>query len=176
MLLKELKSLKLSKELVSIDRDCHDEEMTGFLLEVNENFMVMSLYTDDGLFDGVSMFETSQIDEVYWGNREHESIKALISDSAVKMLGKLKSTTFENAILEVGNENNSLCIYCHHNESKFEVAEIINQSDGWLKIHTFGAKRSLSRLYKLIQVDSISRVDFNSPYQNNIVKLHGSDL
>ena len=176
MLLKELKSLKLSNTLISIDRDCHDEELTGFMLEANKNFIVMSLFSEDGAFDGFSLFETEQVEEVYWGNKEHNCIKALIKDSEVKKLRKLKSTIFKNAILEMNSDYSSLNIYTHHNESKFEVAEIISSGNGWLKVLTFGAKRSLSRLNKLIQFDSISRVDFNSPYQNNIVKLHESDL
>jgi hypothetical protein len=56
------------------------------------------------------------------------------------------------------------------------MAKIEEVSDDWLKLLTFGPKRSLSKMFKLIKLDAVSRVDVNSPYQNNIVKLHDSDL
>ena len=37
--------------------------------------------TEDGVFDGFTIFETTQIDEVYWGNREHLAITHLASKS-----------------------------------------------------------------------------------------------
>ena len=79
-------------------------------------------------------------------------------------------------IIELNKKFSSVSIYQFHNEDKFSMAKIEEVSDDWLKLLTFGPKRSLSKMFKLIKLDAVSRVDVNSPYQNNIVKLHDSDL
>lgn len=89
---------------MSIDRDCHDEELTGFVLEANKKFVVMSLYTNDDEFDG-------------WGNREHDAIKALIGNGDTIAMNKLKSTVLNNAILEINTDFSSLNIYTFNNRS-----------------------------------------------------------
>jgi hypothetical protein len=65
MLIKELKTLIRQKKLISIDRDCHDEELTGILLSCNDSFTLLQEVTEDGVFDGYTVFQTSQIEEVY---------------------------------------------------------------------------------------------------------------
>lgn len=176
MLLKELRTLKIGRMLVSIERDCNNEEITGFILDVSDDLLAMSLYTESGSFDGYSVFPVSQIDEVFWGNREHNAIRASISEVQSSLPLKLSSKKFRDLIIEINDLYDSICIYSHHDEKNFDIAKIESHDKEWLKIQTFGPKRTLSRMSKIKRFDSISRIDVDGPYQNKIVELHGTDL
>ncbi len=176
MLIKELAQLQLQKKLISVDRDCHDEELTGIIISANDSFVLFQEITEDGVFDGFTIFETTQIDEVYWGNREHESIAALIDKDISVVIPKLDSETFSDAVIELSKLYSNICIFKYHDEDTFSIATINSYDDDWLNISTFGPKRSLSRMEKIMKSDSISRVSVDSPYQKNIEKLHQSDL
>ncbi|MBU6954585.1 hypothetical protein [Hahella sp. HN01] len=171
MLIKELNALKENQELVSIERNCHDEELTGFIHTATEDVIIMSLFSNDGDYEGIAIFETDQISEVYWGNREHKAIASLIDTSQEINFPKVKGKIFPDILIELNNAYGSLCLYQHHSEARFDVGQIIDHDD-WLKVHALGNKKSLSPLYKLIQKDDISRVDIDSPYQKKIVNLH----
>lgn len=177
MIISELKKIILQSELVSIERDCHDEELTGFVCEANENIVVMKLFTDDGDYDGFTVFETSQINEIYWGNREHKAIAHLVSKNETRnSIPKFKKEEFKDIIIEAGKSYENICIYLAGSEENFDIAQILESDNVWVKIHTYGVKSSLSRKYKMQLVDDISRIVIGSPYQNKIVSLYDEKL
>ena len=126
----------------------------------------MHLYTDDGDYDGFTVFETGQITEVFWGNREHRAISHLVAKGEAAIAPTFKSNEFQDIIIELNTEFENLCFHESGCEDNFDIGYIENHDEKWLKIHTFSVKKSLSRMYKLILRDSISRIVINSPYQN----------
>jgi len=176
MLLRELHKLQLQQKLISIDRGCHNEELTGFLVKATESYVLLQLFTDDGDYDGLSLFEIDQIEEVFWGNREHEAIAALIDKSKPANLPKLETESFTEAMRELIDKFSSVMVFTHHDEDNFSIAQVTEQDDEWLKLYTFGPKRSLSRLNQLVRKDNVSRLSVDSPYQRNIEALHNLKL
>jgi hypothetical protein len=176
MLATELKKLTLQSEIISIERDCHDEELTGILCDTNFHVTTMHLYTNEGEYDGFTVFETNQITEVFWGNREHKAIAHLVKKNAAVKAPKLVAKEFPDIMIELGTKYSSLCFHPVNFEDKFDIGVIKKHDKEWLKIRTFGVKKSLSRLYKLLLKESISRIVVDSPYQNQIVELHATKL
>ncbi|GEM_PF-3638732 len=172
MLIKELKKLKAKEELVTIIRTCDGEGLTGCLTQVNENYVAMHLYNDDGKYDGFTIFETYQIEEVLWGNREHKAIDYLINKGEPIITPRLKTRAFQNAILEVSKKYGCLMLYKSYTDDMFDIVDILGHDDDWLKVQTYGTKQSLSRMTKLIERYDICRVTVNSAYQKDIVNLH----
>lgn len=175
MLLQELKKLQLQKEIISIRRICGDEDQTGSVEWVNDDILVFCLYTDDGVFDGYSVFYTVQIEELMWGNREHQSIAQLVKLHGDKPPFLGRGTRFEELLMSLAKQYSSLAIFTD-DESSFDIATIEAVTEEWTKIKTFGPKKTLSPLFKLIKTDDIGRVDVDSPYQNNIVALHSTRI
>jgi hypothetical protein len=89
---------------------------------------------------------------------------------------KLKSETFTDAVIELSKLYSNICIFKYHEEGTFSIASVNSYDEDWLSIYTYGPKRSLSRMQKLMKIDSISRITVDSPYQSNIQKLHEIDL
>lgn len=176
MLIPELKKIKLQSEVVSIERHCHDEELTGIISSVNDDVITMHLYTDDGIHDRFTIFETDQITELFWGNREHQAIKHLISKTEPVITPKIENKEFQKIILEMNEKLESICLYADGDEDNFQIAKIVAFDDEWFKMHTFGIKKTLSRMHKIILRDIISRIVINSPYQDKIVALHATSL
>ncbi|MBA6231451.1 MULTISPECIES: hypothetical protein [unclassified Colwellia] len=171
MLISELKKLKLEQELISVRRSCADEDQTGIIEFVNDEITIFCMYTDDGEYDGYTLFYTEQIYEVLWGNREHEAISTLIQKYGKKSSIEFDGESFEDIFKSLSVNYSSLCIYTD-DESQFDIAVVESQDDDWLKIKTFGPKKTLSSLYKLIKNSDVGRIDIDSPYQNKIVELH----
>lgn len=176
MLSIELKKLKLKQELVSIERNCHDLELTGFIGDITDELVTMLLVDDEGVYSGFTVFNPDQIEEVYWGNREHKAIAALARQYKEIDIPKVKSTSFFASILEFNERFSSVCIHEFHEEESFLIAEIDSYDAEWIKLNTFGTRKSLSRMHKMIQKSAISRIVVDSPYQNGIVHLHEQSL
>ncbi|MBV1928845.1 MAG: hypothetical protein KUG81_04970 [Gammaproteobacteria bacterium] len=176
MLLTQLKELQLQSELISVNRSCHDEELTGIVCGADDNITSMHLYDNDGVYDGFTIFETYQVEEIFWGNREHKAISYLIEDKKKLYTPKLESKEFKEAIIELNSHFSSISFYASNDEDNFHMGKIESHDGTWLKINTFAIKNSLSPMKRLMQWESISRVDVNSPYQNKIVDLHKTEL
>ncbi len=176
MLIPELKKIKLQSELISIERDCHDEELTGIICDIDDKITSMHLYSDDGDYGGFTVFETDQITNVVWGNREHQAISHLIAQNESVTTPKFESKVFQDIIIELGTKFESVCFYEENSEEKYDIGKIVKYDDDWLKIHTYATKKSLSRMYKLLLRETISRIVINLPYQNKIVDLHTTGL
>ncbi|MBX2853222.1 MAG: hypothetical protein KTR15_15920, partial [Phycisphaeraceae bacterium] len=176
MLLEELYKLADAGELISVERDCHDVELTGLLSHVSDSLIAMHLFTNEGDFDGIAIFKFDQIEEVYWGNREHKAIQLLIDQSVELPHIEVAHDDFFSAIVELNAKYPSICVHSAHAESRYDIAHIEDYDHDWCKILTFSPMKSLSRTYKLIQSQSISRIVVESPYQNGIVRLHSQGL
>lgn len=172
MLVEELNIHANNKELISVERDCHDEELTGYILKADDNLVSMTLVDCDGIFEGFTVFKTDQITEVFWGNREHQALSILSGSVPSLTPPSFEASEFEEIIIEALEKFPSVCLYQHHDEDNFDIAQIEAHDEEWLKIYTFGGKKTLSRMKKLMKIDAISRIDVDSPYQNGIVELH----
>ena len=54
---KKLAELKLSQEIVDVYRDrISDESLTGVVADFNKEFLLLSLFSEDGEDNGVSVF------------------------------------------------------------------------------------------------------------------------
>jgi len=176
MLLKELKKIILKKELITLRRSCADDDLTGTIIDANENIVIMCLWSDEGDFEGITVFEIDQIDEVLWGNREHQAITHLMEKAGSVPSFNLKSQDLESAIFELFSQYEYLCIYHESGEDSFDICSLVENDGVWLKILTYGPMRTLSRLNKLVKLEDFLRVTVDSPYQNGIVELHSTKL
>lgn len=175
MLLPELRKLADSNELISIKRDCHDEELTGLISYLSDSLVTMQLFANEGEYEGFAAFEFSQIEEVFWGDREHKAIRHLIDSKQASKPIELESTDFASAMAELNQQHSSLCLHSSNDEDSYDIAHIEAFDENWCKILTFSTMKTLSRAHKMIKTELVTRVVVDSPYQHSIVELHSSD-
>ena len=176
MLLDELKQLAQNNELVSITRNCHDEELTGLLRTVSDSIVTISLFGNEGGYEGFAVFEFNQIEELYWGNREHKAIRNLVDSHVIPDFPSLNSDNFLDALKELNKTYQSVCLHSSNDEDRYEIGKIERLNKNWCKLLTFSTMKTLSRMQKIIRTDLITRVVVDSPYQNSIVSLHSTGL
>lgn len=175
MIIDELKNLASIKELVSIELSDYDSsEMTGFVLSVSPDLLLVQLINNDGTSDGYTVFEPSLISGVSWGNRELRCIK-LLSDKRSNVLPiVLGSITFQKSVLVLSKKYKAIGVYLYDNSSKFDVANVVDSNSTWLKLHCFGTRKTLSRGTKLIRREDVCRIEFGSTYITDIVELNNN--
>lgn len=176
MIVQELKKLKLQSELLSVRRHCSDDDLVGSVEYVNDELLVLCLWNDEGRFNGYTVFEIGQINELIWGSREHKAIAMLAKRSTDKPSFSLKSQSFFDALQELSQQHDTVCLYHEHGENSFDIAKIEDLNGEWLKISTFGPKRTLSRTNKLLYLKHLLRMTVNSPYQESIIEVHKANL
>lgn len=172
--IKELKELQLKSELITIELDCLDEEIIGLVSSVNVSITTMHQYAQNGDYEGFAVFETSNIESFYWGNREHKAIASHIDKDKKVITPSLKADSFKEAVLELNENYDSLEIYAKFDGTKFNVGNIIEHDNMWFKLYGYGNRQTLSRQYKLYLWEDLHRVVVNSPYQNQILELHNT--
>ena len=177
MLIREIKELITQQELVSLElADDDASEITGFFLSASKDLMTLQQINNDGRSDGFTLFEPDLISELFWGNREHQCIKQLARQKAQITPVLFKSTTFDKAIIEISSRYHQIALYTYDDGDNFEVARIVDHDDEWLKLESSGTPKTLSTLNKLIRLDSICRVEFDSNYLNDLAHLYEHPL
>jgi len=149
---------------------------SGFVLRADNNLVMMRMYSDDGEYEGMTVFPTSQISKLFWGNRTHLAIIHLIEDEVLQDESKIESVGLGDVVEELCRKYDCAGLVENRDENRFAVAKLIRHDEEWLKLECYGTKKTLSKLTKLVQFDSVSRVDFDTPYFRKIVKLHGTGL
>ena len=173
MILDELKLLVSDKTLVTIEReDVSSDQITGVIVKFNEEFVLMCLHDDAGKFDGFSIFATSQISEILWGNREHECIAEFMKNETTQPDPEIDLSTMPDILVQLGKKYPAVSLMEDGDESSFDVAEIVKVDEKWVKLHCYGTLKTLSRLKKIVSVDTFSRIEFDSPYVKRILNLH----
>lgn len=172
MIIPELKKLKLQEELISIKRDCSEDDLIGVVEFVTDEVLALRLYTEDGMFDGFTLFEIDQITEVLWGDREHKAIALLTQKYGEKRRLTVTGQSLVEIAIELSRIKSSIYLYHNYNEDNLDLCKIISSDEEWLKLETFGTIDTLSKSTKLIQTASVFRVTVDSPYQDKIIELH----
>jgi hypothetical protein len=176
MIIPELKKLKLQEELISIKRDCSEDDLIGVVEFVTDEVLALRLYTEDGLFDGFTLFEIDQITEVLWGDREHKAIALLTQKYGEKRRLTVTGQSLVEIAIELSRIKSSIYLYHNYNEDNLDLCKIISGDEEWLKLETFGTIDTLSKSTKLIQTASVFRVTVDSPYQDKIIELYRSEF
>jgi hypothetical protein len=176
MIISELKKLKLQEELITIKRDCSEEHLTGYVEFVNEEVLALRLYTEEGLFDGNTIFEIHQISEIVWGDREHKAIASLIQKYGEKRRLSVTGESLVEIAVELSKVKTSLYLYHDFNEENLDLCKIISSDEEWLKLDVFGTSDTLCKSTKLIQSTSLIRITVDSPYQDKMVELHKNEF
>ncbi len=172
MLVKELETLKASAELISVT--LYDEEcpVTGIVYLTNSRVTALVLFDDNGEYGGWTLFETSRISGVTWGNREHQAVASLIDTSYERVLPVNGKKTFNQSLVELGSRLECISLYIEGCGDDFDMGRVAEFDSHWLKVHTYGSKATLSRSWRCIARDTIVRIEVDTPYMNRVLGLH----
>ena len=73
-----LNKLREEKVLVDLYTDSYGESYYGFIIDFNEEYLVLKKFTVESLFDGISVLRRDDITRINWGGNDIESTFKLI--------------------------------------------------------------------------------------------------
>ncbi|MTI13146.1 hypothetical protein [Sansalvadorimonas verongulae] len=146
----------------------------GIVHTVNNRVTAMVLFSENGEYEGWTLFETASITGILWGNREHRAITRLIDTSYDRVLPVKGKATFAHSLVELGTRLECIGIFTctEDGEDKFDIVRIVDYDNHWLKVQIFGSKDTLSTGWKMIPREDVLRIEIDNPYMNRVVLLH----
>jgi hypothetical protein len=73
-----LNRIKDEKILIDLYTDSYSESYYGFIIDFNEEYLVLKKFTTESLFDGISVLRRDDIYRINWGGNDIESTFKLI--------------------------------------------------------------------------------------------------
>ena len=177
MLVKELELLKSAGELISLYLHGSDEPLMGIVHTVNSRVTAMILFSENGDYEGWTLFETANITGMQWGDREHRAISRLVDTSFERVLPVKGKMSFGHSLVELGSRLECVGIFtCDEGDGGFTMGRVMDYDGQWLKVQTYGAKDTLSSGWKMIPREDVLRIEIDTPYMNRIILLHKEEL
>ncbi len=170
---KYLQKLKDENTLVEIYTDNYDESDYGFILDFNEDYLLIEKFDDECNYDGLTIFLRHNITRIRWSGNDIESVAKLI-DSTKRQNGKvdIDLTSTQTILKSVSKIYNHLTVHIQNiDKNVCFIGQIHEMDESSIVIHEFGTKSSLDRKFILLSLDDITRIDVNGQYENNLIKL-----
>lgn len=170
---KYLEKLKNEQILSVFYTDNYDESDFGFVIDFNNEFLLIESYDDEYHYNGISIFFRHNITRIRWAGNELENVAKLIDLTkrqkdkirvdlaSIQTILKSVSSIYKHLVIHIQDIDKNICF----------VGQIHEIDEHSIIIHEFGNKSALDRKFTLLSLDDITRVDANGQYENNLLKL-----
>lgn len=170
---KYLHKLKNENILADIYTDNYDESDYGFVVDFNENFLLIEKFDGECNYDGLTIFFRHNITRIRWSGNDIESVAKLI-DLTKRLKDKvvIDLTSITTILKSVNQLYNHLTVHIQDiAKSVCFIGQIHEMDETSIVLHEFGTKSSLDRKFILLSMEDITRIDVNGQYENNLIKL-----
>jgi hypothetical protein len=174
VLIKTLKQLQEKTHLVDLYRDrLDDESLTGIVTEFTGDFIYLSLFSDSGLCNGISVVRLSDVTRIRWEGNERESIQELIDKKESKPLTpEIDLSSMRSVIESIQNAFGYVNILTEEIDTGITfIGRVAEIDESHILLHGYGTMTSRDRNKMLIDLLEITRVDAEAPYEKDIVYL-----
>ena len=170
---KYLEKLKDENVLVDIYTDNYNESDYGFIIDFNEDFLLIEKFGDDSNYDGLTIFFRHNITRIRWSGNEIESaFKLLDLSKRQKEIINIDLTSIQTILESINKIYNHLTVYIQDiDKDVCLIGQIHEIDENSIVINEFGTKSSLDRKFILLSLDDITRVDANGKYEKNLMRL-----
>lgn len=176
MFYKSLTKLKEEAALVDLYRDFVDSEsLTGIVSSYNEEFVCLSIITDAGYDNGISIIRISDITRVAWEGNERKSIQKLTTHKKTipKNFDIKNSLTIKDIAESVQNKFGHINLLTEDIKSGMAfIGKILEIDESFLLLEGVGtfATSDISKL--LLRHSEITRIDAGGIYEDDVIWLH----
>ena len=174
ILVKRLKELKLSKKVVDVHRDrLTRNALTGVVNDVNSQFLYLSLYSEEGLSQGISIVMLDDITRIHWGGNARKAIRHLAKVWKTKLQNpRVSLTSLKTVIESVQEEYGYVSVDAEYLDDSFcYIGRVTAIDSSHLYMNGFGSISSLDQNHTIIDLEEISRVGAGTQYEQSIQTL-----
>ncbi len=170
---KYISKLKNEQILADFYTDYYDESDYGFVVDFNDEFLLIEKFDVECNYDGLSIFLQHNISRIRWSGNAIESVAKLIDTSKRKTETiHIDLTSIQTILQSVNKLYNHLTVHIQDIDKEVcFIGQIHEIDESSVVIHEFGTRSSLDRKFILISLDNITRIDAGGQYENNLKKL-----
>ena len=169
-----VKTLKQNQELIDLYRDdISSESLTGVISNYSDELIYMSLFTDEGLPNGISVFYWQDITRIRWGGNLRDPIgKLILLNESKPQISDINLDSLRLALESIQSEFGYVNILTESVDPSITfVGEISEIDQEALVLNSYGTMSTLDRNFQLMTLEVISRVDAGASYENSIYQL-----
>ena len=160
--------------MVDVYTDLYDDNFYGFIINFNDDFLLLEHFNEDLTYNGIIIFRREDITRIKWGGNDLSSCLKLIDNSArIKSVNDIRidsiesildsiSIMYKHVTLQIQNIDRGMCI----------IGEIEDMDDENIVINQFGTQSTLDRSFMMIALEEITRVDAGGIYETNLLKIY----
>jgi hypothetical protein len=176
--LNTIEKLKQSQELIDLYRDhISSESLTGVITDYSDTFVYLSLFSDEGLPNGIAIAYIADVTRIRWGGNVRLSVKQLISaKQSVALAPAIPLDSLKDVIQSVQTHFGYVNVLTERvDEDVTFIGEVVEIDEQALVLHGFGTMRSRDSNHMLLGLENISRIDAEAPYEKSIHFLFMQD-
>lgn len=170
---KYLAQLKNENIFADFYTDHYDESDYGFVLDFNDDFLLIEKFDDECNYDGLSILLRHNITRIRWAGNDLESMAKLI-DVTKRQTGNtdIDLSSTQKILESVNHRYNPVTVHIQDiDKGVCFIGQIHEMDERSVVIHEFGTKSTLDRKFILLSLDDITRIDVNGQYENNLKRL-----
>ena len=170
---KYLEKLLKDKIFVDISTDYFEEAFFGFIINFNEEFLLLEKFTDLGQPDGITVLKREAITRIKWGGNEIENtFNSIITEERIDSIEGLRVDTLEEALKSVQNKFGYVTLYIENIDTEMCIIGEIEEIDkDTIVIFEFGTVKALDRKRLMISSNEITRIEAGGKYEKWLMEL-----
>ena len=147
-----------------------DESLTGVVADFNSRFLLLSLLSEDGEDDGISIVFRENITRIRTGGNERGAVGELsVFQSTELKFPNIDLTSIGKVLSYIQAAYGYVNIHAEDmaNDMCF-IGEIKDQDNDWVSLRGYGTKTARDINNLLLEKEEISRVDSGAKYEESI--------
>ncbi|WP_422973166.1 hypothetical protein [Undibacterium sp. TC9W] len=172
---KTINKLKETQELIDLYRDDLDSNaLTGIIADYSDKFVLLSLFTEEGVANGFSLVYGEDITRIRWGGNFLESLYALIKrNQAAPCMPGIAINSLHEALASIQEQFGHVTLHTERVRSDVCFIGQVEESDqDFLVLHEYGTRENRDRKHILLALDLITRIDAEAVYEKNLKYLY----
>jgi len=170
---KHIDKLKTEQILVDIYTDNYDESDYGFIIDYNDDFLVIEKFDNECNYDGLSIFFRHNITRIRWGGNDLESVFRLIDTTKRQQIKfNIDLTSVETILRNLDETYKHLTVHIQDiDKGVCFIGQIHEMDNKTIVIKEFGTQSTLDRKFIMLSLNDITKIDAGGQYENNLRKL-----
>lgn len=167
-----LEKLQQEKTFVDIYTDLFDDSNWGYIVDFNDEFIVLEKFSEESFPDGIIVYCQEDITRIRWECNEITSAEKLIDQSARAAIPSIDISSIHSILKSVNAVFGHINVHVEQIDDEVcFIGQIKEMDEDTLVLHEYGTKKSLDRGFILLSIEDITRVDAGGIYERSLEKL-----
>ena len=170
---KYLEKFQSEKIFVDVYKDHFEESTYGFIINFNDEFILLEQFTNIGEANGIGIIRRENITRVRWeGNDISTTEKFAKKENRIPNVFNIKIDSIHEALQSVQDKFGYVILNIQNIDTGMIIIGQIEEMDNeTIIIHEFGTYTSLDRKRIMINIDEITKIEAGGDYENNLKEI-----